>query len=224
MKITLLLTFVLFYSTSNAQEHHFGLSVGLSIGSSQRELYEHYESVLGFSGNALYVYKQNNFIAKISIGLQQKGFSQSLIFMDANGTILGEGSKESTRFSYAALEQLAGLEFGKKLYGSIMGGLSGSYYFQTNVSADQFELETGSLIPSYVYRFSNLEKLDFNAVLEAGIGVKYESGGNLFATVSYNRGLKNVRYENDPESVPWKNHYTSFRIGYRHQLHLKTGE
>ena len=43
----------------------------------------------------------------------------------------------------------SGLEFGNKLYGSIMVGISGSYYFQTRVSADQFELENGSLEPIF---------------------------------------------------------------------------
>ncbi|MFT6501300.1 MAG: hypothetical protein ACJASQ_001412 [Crocinitomicaceae bacterium] len=218
MKTTAVLIFILMYSFSYTQEHVAGLNAGLSVGLSERESYEHFEKVFGFSGSAFYLYKKNRFITKTSLGAQQKGFSQSLIFTDATGTVLGEGNKENTRYNYGTLEQLAGLEFGNKLYGSIMAGISGSYYFQTRVSADQFELDNGSLVPRYVYKFSNLEKLDFAAGIEAGIGVRHESGGSLFATASYNRGLKNVRYENYPESTPWKNHYLSFRIGYRHNF------
>jgi hypothetical protein len=224
MKTNALLIFLFIYGASNAQEHHAGLSAGLSVGLSERETYEHFEKVIGFSGSAFYLYKQNRFVTKTSIGAQQKGFSQSLVYTDANGAILGEGNKENTRYNYGTFEQLVGLEFGDKLFGSIMGGVSGSYYFQTRVSADQFELESGSLIPSYVFKFSNLEKLDFAAVLEAGIGIKYESGGSIFATASYNRGLKNVRYEDYPDSTPWKNHYLSFRVGYRHNFGSFTRE
>ena len=42
MKTNALLIFLLIYGVSNAQEHHAGISAGLS----ERETYEHFEKVI----------------------------------------------------------------------------------------------------------------------------------------------------------------------------------
>tara|TARA_B110000305_G_C19021849_1_gene439677 strand:- start:165 stop:467 length:303 start_codon:yes stop_codon:yes gene_type:complete len=91
------------YSSSYVQEHITRLSVGLSLGSSKRESYEHFEKVLGFLDGHLFVQKES-FYNQTALGAQQKGFSQSLIFTDATGTVLGEGNKENTRYNYGTLE------------------------------------------------------------------------------------------------------------------------
>lgn len=155
------------------------------------------------------------------MGYQNKGFRQEIIYVDTNGSILGEGAIETTKFRYFGLSELAGVEFGEKVFASFVAGMTASYYYNTNVSSPQFTLDNGSLASAYNYTFQNLEPIDLTGVLQASIGYRRSEISELILSLSYNRGLKKIRYKDYPTTVPWYNHYVSLQIGVRHKLQLK---
>lgn len=223
MKAVLLLQFVLMLNLSFGQEHFLGLDLGGSITSVQRVDYGYYKSSYGINFNGNYTFNKGLFISKTALGYQTKGFTQEIIYVDTSGAILGEGAIETTKFRYFGLTELAGVEFGKTIFASFMAGLTASYYYNTNVSAPQFTLDDGSLASAYNHSFTNLERLDLTGVVQASIGFRRDEFSELILGLSYNRGLKKIRYKDYPTTAPWYNHYVSLQIGVRHKLQFKKG-
>lgn len=196
------------------QTHLQGYSLGANYAFVDRPQYDYYEPVLGLSIDGFYRFQKEHFLSKTSLGFQQKGFSQELIFVDTSGNILGQGAKENTRFSYIGLTQLAGLRTkGERCYVYAAAGLSLGFYLGTHVNSPDFELDDGTVSEGYSYSFNNLKPLDLAGVGEAGIGFRMKGGGSIELIGVYNHGLLKIRYKETLTPQPWYNHCYSFRIG-----------
>lgn len=218
MKALLLFHFILIFNLSHGQEHYYGFDLGGSIASVERVDYGYYKSITGFCFNGNHTFKKGLFIKKTSLGYQPKGFSQELIYVDENGAILGQGAVEKTKFRYMTLSGLAGVEFGNKIFGSFIGGIAASYYLHSIVSADQFTLDDGGLVNGYSYNYDNVERLDFTGVIQGSFGIQLNDDSDILLGLSYNRGIKKIRYREIPTVVPWYNHYVTFQIGFRKKI------
>jgi hypothetical protein len=220
-KVLLLITF-LCSSIVLGQDHSVGFSFGGSNANITRSGYDFYQSVSGLSFNGNYTLQKNKFFAKSSVGFQQKGFSIEITYVDEFGAILGEGAIETTRFSYLGGPQLVGIQFGDKVYGTFALGVDVSFYLNTKVKSDQFELNNGSLAGAYSYTLSNLTPMDLAGVAESSVGFQVNEMMDVLLSASYNYGFVGRNYKSNPSPDPWLNRYLSVRFGVR--FHLEGNE
>ena len=214
MKSLLLVLTVIISNTASAQEHSYGFKAGLSVLKTERPNYDYYNDARGLVVDGFYQFNKGPLVARTSLGYQQKGFSQELIYVDSNNVILGEGAIEKIKHSYFGLSQVVGVEFGKKLYGFATIGTRLSYYFTTSASSDEFKLNDGTTMAAYNWNLDYVEPIDVTGVIEVGAGYRMESGSRMFLIASYDHGLKKIRHANEFTPDPWKHNNYNFQIGF----------
>lgn len=215
-----LLTHILLFAsvTLNAQQHFKGIEIGGSYSEVVRPNYDYYMPVLGLSGKAFYLYQKNHFYSKSSLGIEQKGFSQTLIFVDSNNVVLGEGAIEKTHFNYASLSEMIGFEFGNKIFGFGGIGFSASYYLFTSVKSDDFTLNNGQVSQGYSLNFRNLFPFDFALKSEVGFGFRLKNNSSIYFQLDYSLGIIKNRYKDVPTPNPWRNNVLSMNVGLRYPI------
>jgi hypothetical protein len=215
----LLACFLLFSSIAlNAQQHFKGIEIGGTFSEVVRPNYDYYMPVLGFTGTAFYLFQKNHFYSKSSLGVEQKGFSQALIFVDTNNAVLGEGAIEKTHFNYASLSEIVGFQFGNKFFGFGGIGFSASYYLFTSVKSDDFTLNNGQVSQGYSLNFRNLKPFDFALKSEVGFGVLLKNSSSISLLINYSLGIVKNGYENVPTPNPWRNNVLTMSIGLRYPI------
>lgn len=208
--------FILFFGLNvGAQENFFGLNGGLSINHVERSNYEYYKPEIGYSIDGLFLHRRGIFYSKSSIGIQQKGFSQELIFIDSSGNILGQGAIEHTRFNYLELSELIGLDFGKKVFAHFGAGFSFGLYQRSTISSTDFQINDTLVSSGYSFGVKNIQPLEFSSVFEVGLGIKLKPGHELVLLSQYKHGLNELKYRNYPTPNPWKNRSLVFKLEYR---------
>lgn len=204
-----------------SQTHYKGFSAGLNYSRVERQGYDYYKNLIGFGVEGNYEFKKRLLLLKSSIGYQQKGLSQELVFVDTSGNILGEGALEWTAFNYLSLSQHLGIQVGNKVFGICSIGLGTGCYLFTKVHSEDFKLDNGQISKGYTYRFSNLQRFDLWFSGEIGFGYKTKTVNEIFFLGGYNHGLTKIKYSNYPTPQPWLNHNWFFRIGTRSELNFK---
>lgn len=202
----------------NAQQHFKGIEIGGTYAEVVRPNYDYYSPVSGFSGRVFYLYQKNRFYSKSSLGIEQKGFSQTLIFVDTNNVVLGEGAIEKTHFNYASLSEIVGFQFGNKFFGFGGIGFSASYYLFTSVKSDDFTLNNGQVSQGYTLNFRNLKPLDVSLKSEVGFGVQLKNSSSVSLLVDYSLGIIKNGYKNVPTPNPWRNNVLSLIVGFRYPI------
>jgi hypothetical protein len=204
-----------FCLNAGAQENFLGLNGGLSINSVERANYYYYKNQTGLSIDGLFLHRRGIFYAKSSFGLQQKGFSQELIFIDSSGTILGQGAIEHTRFNYLDLSEIIGLDFGIKVFAHFGAGFSGGLYLFSTINSSDFQVNDSVVSESYTLGIKNIQPFEFSSVFEAGLGIKLKQGHELVILSQYKHGLNEIRYRDYPTPNPWKNRSLVFKLEFR---------
>lgn len=211
---------LLFASVSiSAQHQSKGIEIGGNCAQVVRPYYDYYTPVFGFTGKAFYLYQKNHFYSKSSLGIEQKGFSQTLIFIDSNNVVLGEGAIEKTHFNYASLSEIIGLEFGNKFFGFGGIGFSASYYLFTSVKSDDFTLNNGQVSQGYSLNFRNLFPFDFALKSELGLGFRLKNNSSIYLQLDYSLGTLKNKYINVSTPFPWRNNVLSMNVGLRYPIH-----
>lgn len=200
------------------------MSVGASRARTIRANFEYYQPVSGFAFNAFFQRNAKHFFVKTALGASQKGHVQSLIYIDANNNVLGEGAIEKTRHLYTHLSGLAGVEFGNTLYGSVGLGATAFGYLGTVVSGDAFELNNGQTIDAYRVGKDYLKAFDFALTSEAAVGYRFPNNFALFLLSSYDFGLLSIRYKTGETLNPWKNRSLTFQVGMRFSISEPSSE
>lgn len=208
-----------------AQQDYFGFSIGASRANTVRPDFEYYTPIYGLTFAGIVERRKNHFYLKSAANFAQRGHTQSLIYVDANNTVLGEGAIEKTRHSYVGLSGLFGGVVGNRFFGFLGMGLTGYGYLGTVVQADAFELNDGEIVDAYRKNFDILQAFDLAWTTELGVGYEGKKGNAILVRSHYDFGLLNVHYKTQPSENGWKNRVFSFELGFRMKIKkLETNE
>lgn len=210
---------VLFLSTYGfGQQDYFGFTIGASRAQTVRANFEFYTPISGFTFAGIVERHKKNFYVKSAANFAQRGHTQSLIYVDANNTVLGEGAIERTRHSYAGLSGLVGAVLGNQLFGFVGTGLTGYGYLGTVVQGDQFVLNDGEIVEAYRNYKDVLQAFDLAWTTELGFGFQGKKGSAILVRSHYDFGILNVHYKTQLSENGWKNRVLSFELGFRMKI------
>lgn len=211
-------SFVLLLSTCvSAQQDYFGITFGASRAKTIRPNFEYYSPITGVAFAGIFERHKKNFYVKSVANFAQKGHTQTIVYVDANNTILGEGAIEKARHSYVGLSGLVGAEIGNQFFGFLGTGLTGYGYLGTVVQGDEFLLNNGETIDAYSINLDYLQAFDLAWTTELGCGFQGKKGNAILLRSHYDFGLLNVRYK-IPLNGSWKNRALSFELGFRMKI------
>ncbi len=213
-----------FVNIMYSQEMFYGVTGGPSIAQTIRPNFGYYEPILGVSFSGFAERHKNHLYLKTGVNFAQCGFKQSLIYVDVNDVVLGEGAIESTRHQYLGLSAIGGVTYGDQVFGFLGTGLAGFRYLGTTVVADAFTLNNGQIIEAYRLSLDVLSGYDLSWISEIGVGYQFKNASAVFSRAQYNFGVLPVRYKNQATENPWTNRLISFELGFRFMVNEEREE
>ena len=214
MKLFLSLLGSLLLVASNAQTHLIGLEAGPTIAQTVRKDVDYYRPLNAGMVNLFYEFQQRKFTSTFGLGYMNKGFQQELIYVNEQGTVLGEGAIEKVRHNYFSISEIVGVEFGEKYFGFSGVGLRASVYSNTIVSSPPFLLNDGTTVQGYRWEIDYLNLIDLSALARVGGGFRRENGSTFYLSVIYDMGLTNT-YKSE---TPSKHRNFSMLIGFKRSI------
>ena len=213
-----ILAFFIVFSSIPAfgQYQCIGLKGGINLTNViNDDIFSHSEFRTGFAGGFTYDY---TFESKFTLGLElvytQKGFTESLIFTDEQGTPTGAEAIYRFNYDYISIPIKGGFSFGDKFEGIINLGVVPSMLFNAE------EISPAILtIPESTFNASDrATKFDLGALIEIGGSYKVNDQFSLFMTAAYQHSFISVTNDNYYANWKTRHHGMTVSLGVKYAL------